>query len=48
LSLPEDRKWQDADNWLPPEQEGGTVDIVVTLNADNETVASSVTVLRNL
>ena len=48
LSLPVDRMWQDADHWLPPVLEGGTVDIVVTLNADNETVASSVSVLRNL
>jgi 8-oxo-dGTP diphosphatase len=48
LSLPVDRMWQDADHWLPLVLEGGTVDIVVTLNADNETVASSVTVLRNL
>ncbi|CAN7295082.1 NUDIX hydrolase [Arthrobacter sp. Leaf337] len=48
LSLPVDRMWQDADHWLPPVLGGGTVDIVVTLNADNETVASSVSVLRNL
>ncbi|KIS27664.1 NUDIX hydrolase [Arthrobacter sp. SPG23] len=48
LSLPVDRMWQDADHWLPVVLEGRTVDIVVTLNADNETVASSVSVLRNL
>lgn len=48
LSLPVERMWQDADHWLPPVLEGGTVDIVVTLNDDNETVASSVSVLRNL
>jgi 8-oxo-dGTP diphosphatase len=48
LELPVDRMWQDADHWLPPVLEGGTVDIVVTLNPDNETVASSVSVLRNL
>jgi 8-oxo-dGTP diphosphatase len=48
LSLPVDRMWQDADHWLPPVLEGGSVDIVVTLNADNETVASSVSVLRSL
>jgi len=48
LSLPVDRMWQDADHWLPVVLEGRTVDIVVTLNADNETVASSVSILRNL
>ncbi|MGY2742920.1 8-oxo-dGTP diphosphatase [Arthrobacter sp. UYCu723] len=46
-ALPVDRMWQDADHWLPLVLEGGTVDIVVTLNADNETVASSVSILRS-
>ena len=47
-SLPVDRMWQDADHWLPIVLEGGTVNTVVTLNADNETVASSVSSLRSL
>jgi 8-oxo-dGTP diphosphatase len=47
-SLPVERMWQDADHWLPVVLEGGTVDIVVTLNPDNETVASSVSILRNM
>jgi 8-oxo-dGTP diphosphatase len=48
VSLPVDRMWQDADHWLPVVLEGGAVDIVVTLNADNETVASSVSILRSM
>lgn len=47
-TLPVDRMWQDADHWLPVVLEGGKVNIVVTLNADNETVASSVSSLRRL
>ncbi|WP_211881669.1 8-oxo-dGTP diphosphatase [Pseudarthrobacter albicanus] len=47
-ALPVERMWQDADHWLPIVLEGGMVNIVVTLNADNETVASSVSSLRNL
>jgi 8-oxo-dGTP diphosphatase len=47
MSLPVERMWQDADHWLPVVLEGGSVNIVVTLNADNETVDSSVSILRN-
>jgi 8-oxo-dGTP diphosphatase len=46
-SLPVERMWQDADHWLPVVLDDGAVDIVVTLNPDNETVASSVSILRN-
>jgi 8-oxo-dGTP diphosphatase len=45
-SLPVERMWQDADHWLPAVLDAGAVDIVVTLNPDNETVASSVSILR--
>jgi 8-oxo-dGTP diphosphatase len=44
-TLPVDRMWQDADHWLPVVLEGGRVNIVVTLNPDNETVASSESIL---
>ncbi|WP_461189777.1 8-oxo-dGTP diphosphatase [Arthrobacter sp. Z4-13] len=44
-ALPVDRMWQDADHWLPVVLEGGRVNVVVTLNSDNETVASSVSLL---
>ena len=44
-TLPVDRMWQDADHWLPVVLEGGRVNIVVTLNPDNETVASSESLL---
>lgn len=44
-TLPVERMWQDADHWLPVVLEGGKVNIVVTLNDDNETVASSVSIL---
>jgi 8-oxo-dGTP diphosphatase len=44
-ALPVDRMWQDADHWLPVVLEGGTVNVVVTLNPDNETVASSESLL---
>ncbi|WP_461174553.1 8-oxo-dGTP diphosphatase [Arthrobacter sp. Z1-9] len=44
-TLPVDRMWQDADHWLPVVLEGGRVNVVVTLNSDNETVASSVSLL---
>ncbi|WP_458778918.1 8-oxo-dGTP diphosphatase [Arthrobacter sp. D3-16] len=43
--LPVDRMWQDADHWLPVVLEGGRVNVVVTLDSDNETVASSVSLL---
>ncbi|MET3811159.1 8-oxo-dGTP diphosphatase [Arthrobacter sp. UYEF3] len=39
-SLPLERMWQDAEHWLPSALAGGTVDVVVVLNEDNETVAS--------
>lgn len=44
-TLPVDRMWQDADHWLPVVLEGGTVNVVVTMDADNESVASSRSVL---
>ena len=44
-ALPVERMWQDADHWLPVVLEGGTVNIVVTLDTDNETVASSESLL---
>ncbi|MGX1161573.1 8-oxo-dGTP diphosphatase [Arthrobacter sp. SLBN-100] len=44
-SLPVDRMWQDADHWLPVVLEGGRVNIVVTMDNDNEAVASSESLL---
>ncbi|MFF1254509.1 8-oxo-dGTP diphosphatase [Pseudarthrobacter sp. NPDC058329] len=44
-TLPADRMWQDADHWLPVVLEGGKVNIVVTMDNDNEAVASSVSLL---
>lgn len=44
-TLPVDRMWQDADHWLPVVLDGGRVNVVVTLNSDNETVASSESLL---
>lgn len=38
--LPLARMWQDAEHWLPPALAGETIDVVVVLNEDNETVAS--------
>lgn len=38
--LPLHRMWQDAGHWLPPALAGETIDVVVVLNEDNETVAS--------
>jgi len=40
-TLPVDRMWQDADHWLPLVLEGRRVNVVVTMHSDNETVASS-------
>jgi len=39
-ALPLHRMWQDAEHWLPPALAGETIDVVVVLNEDNETVAS--------
>ena len=44
-TLPADRMWQDADHWLPVVLEGGRVNIVVTMDNDNEAVASSESLL---
>lgn len=44
-ALPVDRMWQDADHWLPVVLEGGRVNIVVTMDNDNEAVASSESLL---
>jgi 8-oxo-dGTP diphosphatase len=33
--------WQDAEHWLPAAVDGGVVEAVITLNEDNETVASA-------
>ncbi|TDL31643.1 8-oxo-dGTP diphosphatase [Arthrobacter nitrophenolicus] len=43
--LPADRMWQDADHWLPVVLEGGQVNVVVTMHTDNESVASSESLL---
>lgn len=40
-ALPLDRMWQDAEHWLPAALTGSVVDAVITLNEDNETVASA-------
>lgn len=39
-ALPLERMWQDAEHWLPPVLAGRTIDVVVVLNEDNQTVAS--------
>ena len=39
-SLPLERMWQDAEHWLPPALAGETIDVMVVLNEDNETVAT--------
>ena len=39
--LPLERMWQDAEHWLPLALGGSVVDAVITLNGDNETVASA-------
>lgn len=44
-ALPVERMWQDADHWLPVVLEGRKVNVVVTLATDNETVASSESLL---
>lgn len=44
-TLPVDRMWQDADHWLPVVLEGGRVNVVVTMHTDNESVASSESIL---
>lgn len=44
-TLPVERMWQDADHWLPVVLEGGRVNVVVTMDADNESVASSESLL---
>jgi 8-oxo-dGTP diphosphatase len=44
-TLPVDRMWQDADHWLPVVLEGGRVNVVVTMHTDNESVASSASLL---
>lgn len=44
-TLPVDRMWQDADHWLPVVLEGRKVNVVVTMHTDNESVASSQSLL---
>ena len=44
-ALPVERMWQDADHWLPVVLEGRRVNVVVTMHTDNETVASSQSLL---
>jgi 8-oxo-dGTP diphosphatase len=44
-SLPVERMWQDAGHWLPAVLEGGRVDVVITMDTDNESVASSESLL---
>ena len=43
-SLPLHLMWADAEHWLPAALAGNTLDVVVVLNPDNQTVAS----VRNL
>lgn len=38
--LPRERMWQDAEHWLPPALAGASIDVVIVMNDDNETVAS--------
>jgi len=45
-TLPVDRMWQDADHWLPVVLEGRRVNVVVTMHTDNESVASSRSLLE--
>jgi 8-oxo-dGTP diphosphatase len=40
-ALPLERMWQDAEHWLPLALAGSIVDAVITLNEDNESVASA-------
>jgi 8-oxo-dGTP diphosphatase len=40
-ALPLERMWQDAEHWLPLALAGRVVDAVITLNEDNETVATA-------
>jgi 8-oxo-dGTP diphosphatase len=47
-SLPLERMWQDAGHWLPLALGEGTVEAVMTLNDDNETVASAGHSLRDV
>ncbi len=47
-SLPLARMWQDAEHWLPLALGEGTVEAVITLNDDNETVASAEYSLRGV
>jgi 8-oxo-dGTP diphosphatase len=44
-TLPVDRMWQDADHWLPVVLEGRRINVVVTMHTDNESVASSESLL---
>ncbi|SFU09492.1 8-oxo-dGTP diphosphatase [Arthrobacter sp. ov118] len=46
--LPLERMWQDAEHWLPLALGEGAVEAVITLNADNETVASAEYSLRGV
>ena len=45
-TLPVERMWQDADHWLPVVLEGRKVNVIVTMDADNESVASSRSLLK--
>jgi 8-oxo-dGTP diphosphatase len=47
-ALPLERMWQDAEHWLPLALGEGAVDAVITLNDDNETVASAEYSLRGV
>lgn len=44
-TLPVERMWQDADHWLPVVLEGRRINVVVTMHTDNESVASSQSML---
>jgi len=45
-ALPVERMWQDADHWLPVVLEGRRINVVVTMHTDNESVASSQSLLE--
>jgi 8-oxo-dGTP diphosphatase len=47
-ALPLERMWQDAEHWLPLALGEDAVDAVITLNDDNETVASAEYSLRGV
>ncbi|PVZ54969.1 8-oxo-dGTP diphosphatase [Arthrobacter sp. H-02-3] len=47
-ALPLERMWQDAEHWLPLALSENIVEAIITLNDDNETVASAEYSLRGV